>query len=96
VRLEGLASPGPGRLVATGLAGLAVTVGLAFAFGAGGKPSRLSHDKGLRNELLAELLDLENARKAGDVGPKTYERARRELIDAIARTLDSPESKTPA
>jgi hypothetical protein len=25
------------------------------------------------------------------VGPKTYERARRELIDAIARTLDAPD-----
>jgi hypothetical protein len=91
VRLEGLPTPGPGRFIATGLAGLAVTVGFVFAFGGGGKPPRGFQNKGRRAGLLAELLELENARKTGDVGPKTYERARRELIDAIARTLDAPD-----
>ena len=40
--------------------------------------------------LVAELADLEQARKDGDVGPRMYERARRELIDAIASTLEPP------
>jgi hypothetical protein len=91
VKLEGLPTAGPGKYIASGLAGLAVAVGFVFAFGGGGKPSRSSHDKSRRAQLLAELLELENARKAGDVGPKTYERARRDLIDAIARTLDAGE-----
>ena len=94
VRLEGLPTPGPGRFIATGLAGLAVTVGLFFAFGGGDKPARSAHDKGRRAGLLAGLLDLEKARKAGDVGPKTYERARRDFIDAIARTLDVVDDKS--
>jgi hypothetical protein len=37
--------------------------------------------------LLDELGDLEKARIAGQVGPKTYERTRRELVDALAYTL---------
>jgi hypothetical protein len=93
VKLEGLPTPGPGRYVASGLAFMLVSAGLVFVFGGGGKPSRGSQDKGRRAQLLAELLDLENARKAGDVGPKTYERARRDLIDAIARTLEPGEAK---
>ena len=32
-------------------------------------------------------MTLGRAHAAGDIGPKTYERARRELIDAIARSL---------
>jgi hypothetical protein len=88
VKLEGLPTPGPGRIVATGLAGLTVTVGLLLAFAGGGKPGRASNEKGRRAKLLSDLLDLERARKAGDVGPKTYERARRDIIDSLARTLD--------
>jgi hypothetical protein len=88
VKLEGLPTPGPGRYIASGLAFVLVSAGLVFAFGGAGKPSRGSLDKGHRVQLLAELLDLENARKAGDVGPTTYERARRDLIDGIARTLE--------
>ncbi len=89
IKLEGLPTPGPARLVATGLAGVLVLTGLGLAFGAGKKPSRTSFDKSRRAQLLAELLELENARKTGDVGPKTYERARRDLLDAIARTLEA-------
>jgi hypothetical protein len=87
VTLDGLPTPGPGRIIATCLAGLLVVLGFGFAFG-GTKGTGASNDKTRRSQLLAELADLERARKEGDVGPKTYERARRELIDAIARTLE--------
>jgi len=43
--------------------------------------------KDRRTALLDELAELERAHASGDVGPKTYERARRELIDQIALTL---------
>ena len=52
--------------------------------------SRKNVGKLERLELLNELEELEKAHLAGDVGPKTYERARRELIDALARTLRLP------
>jgi hypothetical protein len=41
----------------------------------------------LRAQLLAEVEELERAFQNGDVGPKTYERARRELIDDLARCI---------
>jgi hypothetical protein len=37
--------------------------------------------------LLDELAELERARTDGSVGPKTYERARRELMDSLARLI---------
>ena len=43
--------------------------------------------KSERTAWLEELEELERARAEGEVGPKTYERARREIIDGIARTL---------
>lgn len=45
--------------------------------------------KDSRERLLEELAELERAHAAGDVGPKTYERARRELVDQIALTLSA-------
>jgi hypothetical protein len=88
--LHDLPVAGPGRIIATILAMGGVGLGLAFAVSTGReKASRgASGAKSLRAQLLAELEDLERARAAGDVGPKTYERARRDLIDAIARTLE--------
>lgn len=87
VRIKDLPTAGPARFVATGIAGVGVLAGLAFAFGravpsAAKKPRRRE-----RALLLAELEDLEHAHAEGEIGPKTYERARRELVDALARTL---------
>jgi hypothetical protein len=54
-----------------------------------------SDPKKARAKLLAELEDLERARIDGDVGPKTYEKVRRDLVAGIARTLSHPDP-TPA
>lgn len=40
-----------------------------------------------RSALLSDLEILEGAKAAGEVGPKTYEKARRDIVDAIARTF---------
>jgi hypothetical protein len=92
VRLElhDLPVPGPGRIIATILAMGGVALGIVFAVSTGREKASRSASgvMSLRAQLLAELEDLERARTAGDVGPKTYERARRDLIDAIARTLE--------
>ena len=91
VRLEGLPTPGPGKYIATGLAGLAVTVGLVFAFGGGTKPTRSSQGKGRRAELLAELRGArECAQGSGDVGPRRPTSAR-----AASSSTRSPARSTP-
>jgi hypothetical protein len=51
-------------------------------------PAENTVDAGaMRQSVLEELALLEKAHTSGDVGPKTYERVRRELIDALALTL---------
>ncbi|MFO0668463.1 MAG: hypothetical protein U0235_02390 [Polyangiaceae bacterium] len=86
--LRDIPGPGPGRYVATGLAAAGVALGLAYALRSrrGGGSDKEERGKE-RARLLAELEDLERARRDGDIGPRTYENARRELIDALARTL---------
>lgn len=86
--IHDLPTPGPGRVLAALLAAVGIATGLAFAFrggrGSGGPRAASKRD---RKAILEELADLERARVSGDVGPKTYERAYRALIDALARTL---------
>lgn len=85
IAISGLPAPGPERLVATLLAAVGVAAGFAFSFSRRSGPS--AGDFGARSALLEELGELEKARVAGQVGPKTYERTRRELVDALAFTL---------
>jgi hypothetical protein len=49
-----------------------------------------------RERLLAEIEDLEREHLAGNVGPKTYEKARRELLDALARTFVDETAPRPS
>lgn len=85
--IHDLPTPGPGRLLATLLAACGVGVGLVLAMSARGGTSAGSQSKSSRTSILEELAELERGRETGEVGPKTYERVRRELIDALARTL---------
>ncbi len=88
VGIHDLPSPGPGRVVAALLALAAIASGLIISFRRpAGSAERQAPSKRDRKAILAELADLERARVSGDVGPKTYERAYRALIDALARTL---------
>ena len=94
VGIHGLPTPGPARLIATLIAASAVAFGLRLAFlrstpsgKASGRPTQATS---ARSALLEELVELERARATGDVGPRTYERARSEIIDALARTLAAP------
>jgi hypothetical protein len=87
VRIGGLPTEGPGKYLATLMATAVLSLGLVFG-------TRRSEDtsrdvKGERSRALAELEDLERARQAGDVGPQTYEKERRRILDAIARTFAS-------
>ncbi len=93
VTVRDLPTPGPGRWIATALAAMGVAIGLGMVTQSGQK--KLA-GKGARAALLEELVQLELAHAAGDVGPKTYERARRELIDGLARWLADNPKLSPA
>jgi hypothetical protein len=92
VVIRGLPSEGPGKYVATLLAGSVLLAGVVLG---ARRPARRS-PKNERARLLSELEELERAHRAEEVGPKTYESARRELMDALARTFtDEPEASRP-
>lgn len=93
VALSDLPTPGPGRLVATCIAALGVLAGLGLAFGSNGAQAGPAA-KTERARLLAELEELERAHQSGELGPKTYERARREIVDRIALTLAADPKRT--
>ncbi|MDP9001325.1 MAG: hypothetical protein M3O46_14585, partial [Myxococcota bacterium] len=86
IGIHGLPAAGPGRVIATLLAACAVVVGLVLSFYR--RSSAAAADSATtRSLLLEEISQLESAHRAGEVGPKTYERTRKELVDALARTL---------
>ena len=88
VVIRGLPTEGPGKLIATFLA----AGGLLFGLVLGSQKPSSRDRKNERARILADIEELERARLAGDVGPKTYEKARRELVDELARTFaeDAP------
>ncbi|HTQ03363.1 MAG TPA: hypothetical protein VMI54_05885 [Polyangiaceae bacterium] len=93
--LTGLPVPGPGRWIA---------ILIALAFGGAGwaaaagkwrfvSTERIQTDKARARELLLdELVALTRAKERGEVGPQTYERTHRALMDALAR-IGMPEPK---
>jgi hypothetical protein len=89
VSLRDIPTPGPARVVATSIAAVGVLFGLVITTRRRAAVRDRGASKRERQRLLEELEDLERAHLANEVGPKTYERARRELVDAIARTLDT-------
>lgn len=91
VILRGLPTEGPGKLIATVLAAGGLLFGLVL--GAKRPPDRDRRRQ--RDRLLGELDELERGRRTGDIGPKTYERARKELIDALAQTFAEEAASAP-
>ncbi len=88
ISLDGLPVPGPGRwyavLIAAGLAG----IGLLTARGLLQLDERSdpTYDRQQARELLLEeLVEVERARKAGELGPRAYSDAKKTLLDALAR-----------
>jgi hypothetical protein len=95
MRLANLPIRPVGRWYAVGIAGVAILGGF-YAAGrlrsARSRVSGLTEDERVELEeakgrLLEELASLDRAHKAGDIGPKTYERMRRNLTDALAHLL---------
>jgi hypothetical protein len=90
VHLSGLPVPGPGRWIAAVIAALLAASGFGAARGYLNfdAPGKLKPDEELvvaRELILKELVLVERARQAGDLGPRAHTDARRALIDALAR-----------
>ena len=101
VELRDLPVAGPWKIIATMISSVGVFIGLGLAFvqrrgpaSAKSEKRAKSEGKAERADLLADLEDLERAHSAGEIGPKTYERARREIIDALARSLATSAAAT--
>ena len=88
VVIGNIPTQGPGARIAAGLTAFGVLAGIGLAL-TQRRPwkGKKELDKLERGQLLEELEELEAAHRTGEIGPKTYERARRELIDLLARTL---------
>lgn len=99
VTLKGLPTKGPGRWIALGL-GMTM-LAAAFVSARRGARTRLADDARedlvqAREALLQELVELERARQRGDVGPKTYERVRAAMLDALANVVGELEGDGPS
>jgi hypothetical protein len=89
ITMSGLPTPGMGRWIAVALAVAALGIGFTLLLQRGGS-EEMDEDarqdlREAREALLGEIVALERARKAGEVGPKTYDRLRSSLVDALAR-----------
>ncbi len=87
IELSNLPTPGPARFLVTILAGGAIVLGVSILAFARSSAAEAGHGKERKERILTELEDLERAYRAGDVGPKTYERERSQLVDQLAELL---------
>jgi len=86
IKLSDLPTPGPTRLIGTALAAAGIFAGV-WVTTQTRKRSTKAGVKRDRDRILEEVEELERAHVRGDIGPKTYERARRELVDELASVL---------
>jgi|HubBroStandDraft_4_1064222.scaffolds.fasta_scaffold55072_2 hypothetical protein len=89
IGIHDLPTQGPGRNVAVLIAASGVGLGLFLTLTSSRRRRRpVDRDvTAAREVLLDDLAALEQAHAEGTVGPKTYERARRELMDSLARLI---------
>lgn len=99
ITLTGLPTAGSGRWMAAALAFAAFVAGLAYAQQRAGQKGRDAETRNdlldAREALLREMVDLERAFRAGEIGPKTHERLRNALLDAIERLMSKIAEATP-
>ena len=91
IHIRGIPTPGNDRWLVTATALAAALVGVYISRKSPttiDRKATVAARKRQRKTLLAELVELERAHRAGDIGPKAYARERIKLVDAIADTLD--------
>jgi hypothetical protein len=89
ITITGLPTPGPGRWLAVlGAFSALLLAGVYMVKQADGTDTTDEVRSDLleaREALLGEFVALEKAHRSGEIGPKTYARVRRGLLDALAR-----------
>lgn len=101
VTLSGLPGLAWGRWLVAGVSVLAATAGLLSALRSQLKRTpRREHSRRLELErareiLLKEVVELENAKRLGNIGPRTYEQARARLVLGLVRLADLTPTKPP-
>jgi hypothetical protein len=97
IRLSGIPTPSSGRWIAVGLALSVILAGLFLTArdqkGAGLVP--VKDGERAQKLLLNELVALERAFADKEIGPRTYDQARRALLDALTRLEARMPGKTP-
>jgi len=99
ITLTGLPTAGPGRWIASGFGLLALAIGLGYVLQR--RDQKGPDEEGRRDlvdareALLREIVELERAHRAGELGPKTYQRLRNALLDALERLVTKIAEATP-
>lgn len=92
VELKGLPTEGPAKIIATMLS----VAGLALGIVLGAKrPANVSRSR-KRAQTLDELADLERSFQRGEIGPKTYEKARADLMNELTQTFADEATSLPS
>lgn len=101
ITIKGIPTPGLKRTIAVLLALLAVGAGIFHVFRRrekkheGAEPDVLEDLAQAKAKLLEELTLLEKLKNKGEVGPRTYEGLRTQLLDALARIMARLEEAQP-
>jgi hypothetical protein len=91
IKISGIPTPPPGKMVAVGLAAALALGGIAQTLGRRRSTASLRSDLSKEDReraselLLEELISLEQAFAQGAIGRKTHEQAKRQLLEAYAR-----------
>lgn len=102
VKISGIPTPPPGKMVAVGLAAALALGGIAQTLGRRRSAASLRSDLSKEDReragelLLEELIGLEQAFAQGAIGRKTHEQAKRQLLEAYARLRGSDSEPEPA
>ncbi len=91
IEIDGIPTPGLKRTLAVLLTALALSIGAVQLFRRreqqGPAPDLIEDLEQAQAALLDELALLEKLRSKGEVGPRTYEGLRAQLLDALARIM---------
>lgn len=91
INITGMPERGSGAMIASAIAGVIALLGIGYAATRTKRVATTISDEDrtrARELLLQELVAVENAHRAQEIGPKTYEQARRTLLDSLARLTD--------
>ncbi|HLV20876.1 MAG TPA: carboxypeptidase-like regulatory domain-containing protein [Polyangiaceae bacterium] len=95
VTISGLPTPGPARWIAVTLATAIAAAGVVAARQTRTRRASKKDLNAAKQILLNELVALERARKAEQIGPRTYDQARQAILSALVRLEKGQPSTEP-